>query len=216
MNNIELLNNNRTLEEVENFFKNVTEQSDLNIKTTSSNNVFLTSLFVGASLISPSEASAKSIQFTQSSKNHIITTLKYEKEVNNDIVKYVNNINAISRKTITKQNLIKKILSYKALNESWDGFGSLPLEVSTTCNTLQLIDLIGEHIFCTVDEFYPNPNGTISFEWLNSENEMVSVEIGNDSFSYFVDMASMETLFFNNKKINAKEAKILSEFIKAV
>ena len=215
MDNIEILNNDRTLEEIENFSKNVTEQSGLNIKPTSSNN-FLTSFLVGACLMPSSKTTAKSIEFTESSKNHITTTLKYNKEVNNDLIKYINNINTISRKTITKQNLIKEILSFKALNESWDGFGSLPLEIETTYNTLLLIDLIGEHIFCTVNEFYPNPNGTITFEWMNSENETVSVEIGNNTFSYFVELASMETKFFNNKNINAEEAKILAEFIKAV
>ena len=216
MGNIEILNKDRTLEEVKTFSKNVSEQSDINIKTVSSNNVFLTSLLVGASIIPPSVSSIKPIQITQSSENQITISRHYIQEVENDIIKYVNNISTISRKTITKQILIKKILSFKTLNESWDGFGSLPLEVESTYNTLQLIDLIGEHIFCTVNEFYPNPNGTITFEWTNSENEIVSVDIGNKTFSYFVELSSMNPRFFNNKKINVEEVKMLTEFIKSV
>ena len=103
MGNIEILNKDRTLEEVKTFSKNVSEQSDINIKTVSSNNVFLTSLLVGASIIPPSVSSIKPIQITQSSENQITISRHYIQEVENDIIKYVNNISTISRKTITKQ-----------------------------------------------------------------------------------------------------------------
>jgi hypothetical protein len=78
------------------------------------------------------------------------------------------------------------------------------------------MDLICESIFCEVDIYYPNPNGTITFEWENLENEIVLVEIGNDTFSYFVELASMDVKFFNNLPINAKEANKLAGFIQAI
>ncbi len=216
MDKIEILHNERTLEEVKNFSNYFIGQSNLNIRSTPNGSAFLTSLLVGAGLVSTYEISAKSFEFAETTKNHITSTLKYGKEVNNDMIRYINDINIITRKTITKHSLIKNILSFKSLKESWDGYGSLPLEIDSASNAIRLMDFVGENIFCTVNEFYPNTNGTITFEWTNTENEIVSVEVGNHSFSYFVEMASMETVFFNNKTINAKEAKMLAKYIQAI
>lgn len=216
MANIEIIDNERTLEEVQNFSGYAFEQSNLNIAISPRNNVFLTSLLFGASLVSTNDATAKSFKFEISDKNEITTTYRYNKAITEDLVKYINNINTISKRNISKHSLLKNILSYKSLTESWDGYGAIPLEIESATNSIQLLDLIGENIFCRVSNFYPNPNGTITFEWENSENEIVSLEVGNNTFSYFVEMASLEIMFFNNKLINATEAKKLSEFIQAI
>jgi hypothetical protein len=213
---IEIIDNERTLEEIQSFSGYAFEQSKLNIAIASKNNVFLTSLLVGASLVSTNEVSAKDFKFENSKKNEITTTYEYNEAINESLVKYINNINIISKRKISKHSLLKNILSYKSLTESWDGYGAIPLEIDSATNSIQLLDLIGENIFCTVSDFYPNPNGTITFEWENSENEIVSLEVGNNTFSYFVEMASLDIMFFNNKSINAKEAKKLSEFIQAI
>ncbi|WP_026775208.1 hypothetical protein [Polaribacter sp. Hel_I_88] len=214
---IEIIDNERTLEEIRDFSGYVFEQSKLNPTIAFKNNVFLTSLLVGASLVSTNEASAtESFKFENSNKNEITTTCEYNETINQGLVKYIHNINVISKRKISKNSLLKSILSFKSLTESWDGYGAVPLEIESATNSIQLLDLIGENIFCTISDFHPNPNGTITFEWENSENEMVSLEIGNNSFSYFVEMASTNVMFFNNKLINAKEAKKLSEFIQAI
>ena len=214
---IEIINNERSIEEVQTLTEYAFDQSKLNPSIASKNNVFLTSLLVGASLVTTSEASAaEPFVFENSNKNEITTTFEYNETINEGLIKYINNINVISKRKISKHSLLKDILSFKSLTESWDGYGAVPLEIESATNSIQLLDLIGENTFCTVSDFYPNPNGTITFEWHNSENEMVSLEVGNNSFSYFVEMASSNVLFFNNKSINATEAKKLSEFIQAI
>jgi len=213
---IEIINNERTLDEIQSFYGYAFEQSNLNSAIASKNNVFLTSLLVGASLVSTNNVSANSFKLENSNKNEITTTYEYNEAINEGLVKYINNINVISKRKISKHSLVKNILSYKSLTESWDGYGAIPLEIDSATNSIQLLDLIGENIFCTVSDFYPNPNGTITFEWENSENEIVSLEVGNNTFSYFVEMASLDIMFFNNKSINATEAKKLSEFIQAI
>tara|TARA_R110001583_G_scaffold195093_1_gene369023 strand:- start:1514 stop:2161 length:648 start_codon:yes stop_codon:yes gene_type:complete len=215
MSKFEFLDKERSIEEIEGFSSNAIEQSKLsNIST--KNNIYLTSLLVGASLVTSHQSEAKSFEIRDTNQNHISTTFEYNKTVSNDIVNYINSINFISKQTITKYSLITEILSFKSLNESWDGYGSLPLEIESASNAIKLMDLIGEKTFCRVNNFYPNPNGTISFEWINSEKEIVSVEIGNNTFSYFVELSSLKVQFFNNKKINATESKKLAEFIQAI
>jgi len=113
----------------------------------------------------------------------------------------------------SKQELITGILSFIALKNNWDGFGAIPAEVYSASNVISLIDLIGENLLCTVDEVFPNPNGTISLMWNNKSNETISMEIGNETLSYYVALPSKKTLFFNDIKINSKEAERISKFI---
>ena len=107
-------------------------------------------------------------------------------------------------------------MSFKSLNESWDGFDSIPLEVESASNAIELIDLVGEKTFCSIDDYYPNPNGTISLEWENELDEKISVEVGNNSFSYYVDFTGADVKFFNNQNIDFSNAKRLSEFIQVL
>lgn len=215
MNKFELIDKERTIEEVNSFSQSIFEQSTLNIPIPTKNNVFLTSLLVGASLVS-NDVSAKPFKLESSNSNVITITSEYNKSVNENLVQYINSLNYLSKFKISKKSLVRDILSFKSLTESWDGYGAIPLEIDCATNALQLIDLVGESTFCTVSNFYPNPNGTITFEWENAQKETISLEVGNITFSYFVEMASLNTVFFNNKSINAKEAKKLSEFIKAL
>jgi len=53
-----------------------------------------------------------------------------------------------------------------------------------------------------ISEYYPNPNGTITLEWENEDGDCLFIEIGNHSFSYFVEINNEETLYFNNMSIH--------------
>jgi len=67
----------------------------------------------------------------------------------------------------SKYEVIMDILSFKSLHEKWDGFDAIPLEVKSATNSIKLVDYIGEDVFCSITNYYPNPNGTITFEWEN-------------------------------------------------
>jgi len=215
MNNIEILDTNKTLEEVIEISKSINNYTKID-NTTCRNNIILTSLFVGASLMPYSSLNANAFNLHNSTDNQLITCINYNNNINKYFNGYIGEISEITKRQITKKSIVREILSFKSLSEKWDGFSALPLEVESATNAMSLIDYIGEDVFCTVTNYYPNPNGTITFEWENNENEVVSVEVGNQTFSYFVDMSSMETKFFNNVKLNAKNTQTLSKYIQAI
>lgn len=139
---------------------------------------------------------------------------RYESNIGYALNKYFEEISSItSKQNFSKHELITEILSFKTLNNNWDGYGAIPLEVRSAANILTLMDLIDENVFCTVDDIYPNPNGTISLSWNNHSGETVSLEVGNETLSYYVALSSQETLFFNEIKINGKEAEKISKQI---
>jgi len=217
MNNIEILNNDRSLEEIRELSNFVISETTIDTTGHNGSNKVLSALFIGASLISTSQSvQAKKINFVDiKTENCLKLTKEYDNTVNIPFTKYINEI-SFTKDFVTKQNIIRNILSFKSLNQSWDGFNAIPLEIDSATNTIQLIDLIGEKLFCKIKDYYPNPNGTISLEWVNNLNEKISVEVGNNSYSYFVELASKEVQFFNKQKINSKDAQILAEFIQTL
>ncbi len=217
MNNVEIVNSDRSLEEVREISNFIVAETSIRTVGYNSNNKVLTSLLIGASLISTSHnIPVDTINFIDvKTENYLNVTKEYDKTVNIPFTKYVDEI-SFNKDFVTKHRIIKNILSFKSLNQSWDGFGAIPLEIDSATNTIQLIDLVGEKLFCKINDYYPNPNGTISLEWKNNLNEKVSVEVGNDTFSYFVELASKEVQFFNKQKINSKDAQMLAEFIQVL
>jgi hypothetical protein len=113
----------------------------------------------------------------------------------------------------TKQKLFKEICSFKSLNNNWDGYGAIPLEIESAANAIYLISSLSNYIFESIDKIFPNPHGTISIMWGNSNNETVSLEIGNNDMSYYADISGQETEFFDNIAINDSEIAKLSSFI---
>jgi hypothetical protein len=208
-NNTFLLKESSNLEYIE---KAISSEMGGTINTR--NKAFLISATILASV---SSVNASDFTIVNDNSNSLEITHQYDKLVNQPLIKYIDDISNVPESNcISKNTLIKNILSFKSLQESWDGRGAIPLEVESAVNTIDLLGLVGEKTFCLVNDYYPNTNGTITLEWTNNENEIVSIEVGNQTFSYFVDLLSEKTLFFNNIEINAKEAKKLANFIEAL
>lgn len=112
----------------------------------------------------------------------------------------------------TKKDIIEKIVAFKTLVNNWDGYGSIPLEVKTATNAIQLLDFLPEMVIGRITDFFPNPQGTINFVWENESHEIVSLEIGNDTMSYYIKTSDQEPRFFNNIEINEEESSRLSAF----
>lgn len=217
MSGLDILEEKRTLSEIEEFSTDAKIQANLDGKLiTSANNFFLSSCIVGATVIPSHELVAKNTKFTTYDKQSIYVAEDVNEDINKHIAKYIEEINSLSEQTYSKHSIIKEILSFKSLKENWDGYGAWPLEIESASNALMLMDLVGDEIFCRTTNFFPNSNGTITFEWENEEEEIVSVEVGNEYFSYFVEMASQEPLFFDKIPLNGKETKKLAQYIKAV
>jgi hypothetical protein len=213
MKDINIIEEDFTLEEVKNITSSLDSTTELSIPQY---NFGLYLIFAGGSLLTAQDAISKSLNITEPI-SYTESCKDYEKSFKNNIVPYVDYINeSVTKQTITKHDLVRKILAFKSLNNSWDGYGSLPLEIESASNSIRLIDLIGEDIFCTVDKFYPNPNGTITFEWINNQDENIFVEVGNSSFSYFVKLASSQPKYFDNNEISKSSTQLLSEFIQTL
>jgi hypothetical protein len=118
--------------------------------------------------------------------------------------------------TLTKQNLFKEICSFKSLINNWDGYGAIPLEIESAANAIFLISSMRENISGSIENIFPNPNGTLSIMWVNSHDETISLEIGNKTMSYYVATDGNETKFFNNIEINDSEINKLSAFISQI
>ncbi len=132
------------------------------------------------------------------------------------INEFIETVNSFQKITFTKRDVVHNVLSFKSLINNWDGYRALPLEIESASNTIYLINLLDEKIVGSIDDMYPNPHGTISFEWVNNLNEKVYLEVGNESFSYFVKFNSSEPLFFDNLDVSDENIEILAEYIRAV
>lgn len=143
-------------------------------------------------------------------------SFKTGKLLSDNIAQYSNELS--SKSFVDKNILIEQILSFKSLQNNWDGFGALPLGIKCASNAINLIDNIFEDsILRKVTDIHPNPNGTITFEIENKNDEIISIEIGKETFSYFVDFNSLETKFYNKQKFSSFEnIRLLKEYIASV
>lgn len=175
-------------------------------------NMILTSLLVGSCNI----VSANDINNYQFLEQRQSCSIENVQSLDNSISFYLENLEQISGLQISKLSLIENILSFKSLNQNWDGFGAFPLEIKSCANSIALIDRVGENLFCGVKDFWPNPNGTVTFEWKNNNGEKVSAEVGNTNFTFFTSYNNMEPEFFDNLSFNEENIKLLKNAIKSL
>lgn len=162
--------------------------------------------------LSPNLSLRAEIKFQKENK---LSVENYEENVCiNDYLMDINSL--IIKKNHDKKEILKKIFSFKMLNENWDGYGAYPLEAETAANAIELLDLIGEELFSKVNDIYPNPNGTLTFEWNNNTGEIFALEIGNNEVSYFLEMTPEETIYKNNIPVNVSEAEKIAEYIRYI
>lgn len=138
----------------------------------------------------------------------------YENVFLDDYCKYLLNIEASDK---NKRDTIESIVSFKSLEESWDGYGALPLEVKSATNAIEFLEFLDLNSkFFTPTDIFPNPSGTVSLIWENDESERVSLEIGNEAFSYYAKFNNIETEFFNNVEINNISIENITRKIQAI
>lgn len=136
--------------------------------------------------------------------------------VSSQFDKYIDDVSSIDKVNFTKKEILKGILSFKSLYNSWDGYGALPLEIEGASNAINIINSIDEKLIGKIEDYYPNSHGTVSFEWVNSFKEKLFLEIGNEYFSFFVKHNGSEPLFYNELEFNNENIKMLSKCIKSI
>lgn len=112
-----------------------------------------------------------------------------------------------------KQQLFEEIAKFKELPNDWDGYGASPLLESNYLNAISLISSIREESARHITDFFPNPNGTLSIVWENSNSERVSLEIGSGTFSYYYKSNSGDPRFYNANTFNSQNYQSLDKMI---
>ena len=84
-----------------------------------------------------------------------------------------------------RQNLKIETMALAKLVDNWDEEGAMRVSTTAIKNVLNLLD----HASIRIDllqDIYANPNGTISVEWENDNNEFAGMQIGRKQMSYYV------------------------------
>ena len=94
-----------------------------------------------------------------------------------------------------------KINEFINLPNNWDGYSAIPLfkEIGEKAN--QFIMLLSGIYIDKISDIFPNPNGTLTIDWENSKEEKASLEIGLNTYSYFVKYNSNPPKFINGENI---------------
>ncbi len=104
-----------------------------------------------------------------------------------------------SKELINQYEWVKsQIDQLGALNENWDGQGALRVfsEVIKTADQLTTIIWVDG-----ISDIFPNPHGTLTIEWSNHKKEKLSLEIGVNTYSYFVKNSDNKPKLVDGKNI---------------
>lgn len=115
-----------------------------------------------------------------------------------------------------RKELINQIISFKSLNENWDGYGAIPLGVKCASSAIEIARNIENTAIDNIEDCFPNTNGSISIQWKNKSGERLSLSIGEDTFSYYCKRNGIATEYFNNVAINEDGIRVLSASIQSI
>ncbi|MGE8361880.1 hypothetical protein [Pseudomonas sp.] len=98
-------------------------------------------------------------------------------------------LHAIAKPTpVFAENLayeMKEVISsFGALGENWDGYGAIPVNPQTVENSKSAANLLFAEL--PVADIFPNPNGTITFEW-DTDKGIANLEIGESRYSFYIE-----------------------------
>lgn len=76
------------------------------------------------------------------------------------------------------------ISSFATLGENWDGYGAIPANPATIENSKSAANLLFAEL--PAADIFPNPNGTITFEW-DTDKGIANLEIGESRYSFYIE-----------------------------
>ena len=113
-------------------------------------------------------------------------------------------------KLFSRMQARSQVLAIANYQNDWDGYGAIrPLSECLS----HALDIINEEKICLncLTDIYPNPNGTISFEW-EEEDKEIGLEFGSKEFSYYTRFGDHHS-YNNKKKYVAEEIGKLAEIV---
>lgn len=132
-------------------------------------------------------------------------TISYFKvaKANNHLIKE-------EKKDIQREQAQEDVRAFANFQDDWDGYGAVRPVAECLNHALEIIrnkNIRLEHL----SDIYPNPNGTLTLEWEQGDNE-IGLEVGSHEFSYFAHFGEYHT-YNNRKHYVAEEIERLSEYI---
>lgn len=115
------------------------------------------------------------------------------------------------------RNFFEAFNNLQTLKDNWDGYGAISPTEIVIKNVKSLLSALPNQFIAnlTEDNIYPNPNGTITIEWANEEDEnIVSIEVGEE-YSTFYSKIENKPLYTNNN-IQIMRGTLPSDLIKAL
>ena len=105
------------------------------------------------------------------------------------------------------QDEIRALANYM---DDWDGYGAIRPLSECLNHALEIVRNKKFNLDFLTD-IYPNPNGTLSLEWEQDDNE-IGLELGKEEFSFFAHFGELHS-YNNKKRYVAEEIERLSEFV---
>lgn len=99
---------------------------------------------------------------------------------------------------MTKEAINKQLDEMSGLRNNWDGFGSIPPFPEIVTVAKQLVNSFTEQEIAKMSDLFPNPHGTITFDWENENDEKLSLEIGVVTYSYYLIKRKRKPKFVDN------------------
>lgn len=131
---------------------------------------------------------------------HFLRKRKYEPQCQiQDFDQYYEVELLTNENTILNQELNKAIASIEMLEDNWDGYGAAKPSKNVIAQVRNLLAALPNQFVenLTSDNIYPNPNGTVTIEWTNENEEIASIEIG-DKNSTFYSKFNNSSLYTND------------------
>lgn len=119
---------------------------------------------------------------------------------------YVKNEVALNR-SIIRDQLKNEIVELAKLKDNWDGDGARRMSTTSIQHALSILDNVSARVNL-IDDIYPNPNGFVSIQWRNENNDIISLELGRKKMSYFTKIKS-KLEFVDRRDISQKEFSVL-------
>ena len=184
---------------------------------TTKNSALIKSIALTSSIIVCGSVNAKSMIIEPVFFNDFDTnTTEIVKSQSDYLDFYIQKVNEFSTPLVQKEELIEEILSFKSLKENWDGYGAIPLEVKSASNSLNILNKLDFTCISKVNEIYPNTHGTVTVEFENKYTEKLHLEIGNESFAYFIELNEIGVSFYNDLSFSDENIKELIKNIRSI
>lgn len=109
-----------------------------------------------------------------------------------------------------KKAVINDIEALKGLEANWDGYGAMPILITSIDNAKEIV--LNKIISAdNIEDIQPNPNGTVTIIW-SKKNNQVCLEVGTEKMAFFADING-KTSYSKTEKITKENTLKLATYV---